>query len=83
MFWAGVSTLSYLPSTFFPTGFSQDSLPIGLQAISVEYNDYVTMDFVRLLTSAAGGFQAHPVTTSYENQSPVTSIGDKPPDLIG
>ena len=78
-----MSTLSYLPSTVFPIGFSQDSLPIGLQAISAEYNDYGAMDFVRLLASATGGFQAHPVTTCYENQSPVTPIGDKPPDLIG
>jgi len=81
-----MSTLSYLPSAVFSTGFSQDSLPIGLQAISAEYNDYVTMDFVRLLVSATGGFQAHPVTTSYENPSPVTSLainGYKLPDLIG
>jgi hypothetical protein len=33
---------------------------MGLQAISAEYNDYMTMYFVRLLTSATGGFQAPP-----------------------
>jgi len=50
------------------------SLSTGLQTISAEYNDYGAMDFVRLLASATGGFQAHPVTTCYENQSPVTLL---------
>lgn len=60
MFWAGVSTVSYLPSTVFPTGLSRNGLPIGLQAISAEYNDYITMDFVNLLTKQTGGFQIPP-----------------------
>ncbi len=60
IFWAGVSTVSYLPSTVFPTGLSRNALPIGLQAISAEYNDYITMDFVNLLTKQIGGFQAPP-----------------------
>ena len=58
MFWAGVSTVSYLPSTVFPTGLSKNGLPIGLQAIGAEYNDYITIDFVHLLTKQIGGFQA-------------------------
>ena len=56
MFWAGISTLCYLPSTVFPTGLSLDAKPIGLQAIGAEYNDYTTIDFVRLLTHHFGGF---------------------------
>lgn len=60
MFWAGVSTVSYLPSTVFPTGLTQNGLPIGLQAISAEYNDYITIDFVSLLTRQTGGFQIPP-----------------------
>ena len=60
MFWAGMSTVSYLPSTVFPTGLTQNDLPIGLQAISAEYNDYITIDFVRLLTQQTGGFQIPP-----------------------
>ncbi|MCP4455212.1 MAG: hypothetical protein GY809_27440, partial [Planctomycetes bacterium] len=31
VFWAGLATLSYLPSTVFPTGLSGEGLPIGLQ----------------------------------------------------
>lgn len=55
MFWAGVGTVSYLPSTVFPTGLTRDGLPLGLQAISAEYNDYITLDFVNLLARHAGG----------------------------
>ena len=60
MFWAGVSTVSYLPSTVFPTGLTQHGLPIGLQVISAEYKDYVTIDFASLLTRQTGGFQIPP-----------------------
>lgn len=60
MFWAGMSTVSYLPSTVFPTGPGQHGLPIGLQAVSAEYNDYITMDFVKLLTERTAGFQIPP-----------------------
>ena len=60
MFWAGMSTVSYLPSTVFPTGLTQNNLPIGLQAISAEYNDYITIDFVRLLAQQTSGFQIPP-----------------------
>jgi len=56
MFWAAISTLCYLPSTVFPVGLSLDGKPIGLQAISAEYNDYTSLAFVRLLTQHLGGF---------------------------
>ena len=56
MFWAGISTPCYLPCTVFPAGLSLDAMPIGLQAISAEYNDYISIDFVRLLTHHLGGF---------------------------
>jgi amidase len=57
MFWAGISTVSYLPTTVFPTGVSEKGLPVGLQAISAEFNDYLTIDFVEMLTKQIGGFQ--------------------------
>ena len=60
MFWAGMSTVSYLPGTVFPAGLAQNGLPIGLQVIGAEYNDYITLDFVRLLTKHTGGFQIPP-----------------------
>lgn len=60
LFWSGVITVAYLPSTVFPTGPSQSGLPIGLQAVSAEFNDYVCIDFARLLAEEMGGFVAPP-----------------------
>jgi amidase len=60
VFWAGVITGPYLPSTVFPTGPSRDGLPIGLQAVSAEFNDYTCIDFARLLAEEFGGFTPPP-----------------------
>jgi amidase len=60
LFWAGIVTTSYLPSTVFPTGPSRDGLPIGLQAVGAEYNDYGTIEFARLVANEIGGFVAPP-----------------------
>jgi amidase len=60
IFWAGLATLCYLPSTVFPMGLSKDGLPIGLQAISAEYNDRTTIEFARLIAQEFGGFRPPP-----------------------
>ncbi len=60
VFWAGLATVSYLPSTVFPTGLSNSGLPIGLQALSAEFNDRATIEFTRLMAAEFGGFQAPP-----------------------
>ena len=60
VFWAGTVTVAHLPSTVFPTGLSNSGLPIGLQAVSAEYNDYVTIDFSRLMAREIGGFTPPP-----------------------
>ncbi len=60
VFWAGTITVAHLPSTVFPTGLSRGGLPIGLQAVGAEYNDYITIDFARLMAGEIGGFQAPP-----------------------
>ena len=56
IFWAGLVTVAHLPSTVFPTGLSQEGLPIGLQAIGAEFHDYITIDFTRLMAEEIGGF---------------------------
>lgn len=56
VFWAGLATLAFLPSTVFPTGLAADGLPIGLQAISAAYNDRTTIEFSRLLAQEIGAF---------------------------
>jgi amidase len=60
LFWAGLITNSYLPSTVFPTGPSRGGLPIGLQAISAPYRDHRTIRFADLITQHIGGFTAPP-----------------------
>ncbi|MBQ76157.1 MAG: amidase [Gammaproteobacteria bacterium] len=60
IFWAGTITVAHLPSTVFPTGPSKEGLPIGLQAVGAEFNDYKTIDFTRLMAQEIGGFQPPP-----------------------
>lgn len=60
IFWAGLTTVSYLPSTVFPTGPSKEGLPIGLQAVGAEYNDHTCIEFARLVADEWGGFVAPP-----------------------
>jgi amidase len=60
LFWAGLITVGYLPSTVFPTGPSAEGLPIGIQAVSAEYNDYTCIDFARLAADEFGGFTPPP-----------------------
>lgn len=60
LFWAGLPTCAYLPSTVFPTGLSAAGLPIGLQAIGPAYGDYLTIDFAAQLAREIGGFTPPP-----------------------
>ena len=60
VFWAGLATLAYLPSTVFPTGLSKNGLPIGLQAIGAEFDDRTTIEFARLVERELGGFVPPP-----------------------
>ena len=60
VFWSGLVTVAHLPSTVFPTGLSQAGLPIGLQAVGAEFNDYITIDFTRLMAQEIGGFSPPP-----------------------
>lgn len=59
-FWAGIIGVAGLPSTVFPTGLSKSGLPIGLQAVSAEFNDRTTIEFAALVEEAMGGFTAPP-----------------------
>ncbi len=60
LFWSGTVTVAHLPSTVFPTGLSKAGLPMGLQAVGAEFNDYTTIDFSRLMARELGGFVAPP-----------------------
>ena len=58
--WAGLITVAHLPSTVFPTGPNSAGLPIGLQAVGREFDDFTTIDFCRLLAEEIGGFVPPP-----------------------
>jgi len=60
LFWAGVISAGHLPSTVFPTGPSAEGLPIGIQAVSAEHNDYGCIEFARLAAAELGGFTPPP-----------------------
>jgi amidase len=49
-----------LPSTVFPTGPSNEGLPIGLQAVSGLYQDKKTIKFCELLSKEIRGFTPPP-----------------------
>ena len=60
VFWAGLVTVAYLPSTVFPTGPGAEGLPIGLQAVSGEFEDRTCIEFARLMAEELGGFLPPP-----------------------
>ncbi len=60
LFFAGLASLSYLPATAAPMGFTKDGLPVGLQIIGPEGEDPTTIEFARLLAAGIGGFMPPP-----------------------
>jgi amidase len=49
VFWAGLTGVSYLPSTVIPTSLDADGLPIGLQIVGPEFSDLITIGVARAL----------------------------------
>jgi amidase len=62
IWWATLTNVGLLPSTTFPCGLGRASgLPCGLEVVSKEYNDLITIDFARLLKAECGyDFQPPP-----------------------
>jgi amidase len=61
VFWSGLPTVSYLPSTAFPAGLGVTSgLPVGLQLVGPEGGDYLTIALAGLLETEAGYVTALP-----------------------
>ena len=60
LFWAGYSCLTYLPATAAPIGQTKDGLPIGVQIVGRQYDDYACIEFAKLLESDYRSFQPPP-----------------------
>ena len=60
VFWAGLTGVSYLPSTVIPTGLNGEGLPIGVQIVGPEFDDLITIGVAQQLE--AMGFTFTPPT---------------------
>jgi len=60
VFWAGLSGVSFLPSTVVPTGPNADGLPIGVQIIGPEYADQITIGLAMRLEQMGFRFMPPP-----------------------
>ena len=60
LFWAGLPSVAYLPSTVAPAGLTRSGLPCGLQIIADYLEDNTALEFARLMEEALGGFKAPP-----------------------
>ena len=60
VFWAGLTGVSYLPSTAIPTGLNGEGLPIGIQIVGPEYGDLITLGAARALEAEGFTFVPPP-----------------------
>ena len=60
IFWSGLTTNAYLPSTIVPTGPNRDGLPIGVQIAGPEYGDLITIGVAKELEKQGFAFVAPP-----------------------
>lgn len=56
MFWAGYSGMAFLPSTVAPIGFSEESLPVGVQIVGPQYGDLTCIEFAKMIERDYHGF---------------------------
>ena len=60
LFWAGLATASFLPSTVAPVGLDGQGLPLGLQIVGPEFADLSTIWLAGALAGLVGGYQPPP-----------------------
>ncbi len=61
VFWSGLSSVCYLPSTVLPAGLDEEGLPLGVQLIGPEYGDLITIGVAKLLEREGLAFQPPPL----------------------
>ena len=60
LFWAGLASCCYLPSTVIPAGPNKDGLPIGIQIVGRQYGDLETIGLAKLLEAEGYAFTVPP-----------------------
>ena len=60
LFWAGYTGAFFLPSTVAPIGLSDDGLPIGVQIVGDQLDDFKCIRFARLLEERYRAFEPPP-----------------------
>jgi len=60
LFWAGLATAPFLPSTVAPVGLTAEGLPVGMQIVGPEFADLSTIWLAGELARLIGGFQPPP-----------------------
>ncbi len=60
MLWAGYSGVTYLPVTAAPIGQTREGLPVGVQFVGKQYDDYTCIQFAKLLEQEYRGFVPPP-----------------------
>jgi len=60
VFWAGLASASYLPSTVIPSGLNDEGLPIGVQIVGPEFGDLITIGAAQMMEAAGFGFTPPP-----------------------
>jgi amidase len=60
LFWAGLATAPFLPSTIAPVGLTPEGLPVGLQIVGPEFADLSSIWLAGQLADLIGGYQPPP-----------------------
>jgi len=60
LFWAGISSVVYLPASAVPVGLTRSGLSCGLQIIGAYLQDRTCIEFARLVAQEFGGFAPPP-----------------------
>jgi amidase len=60
VFWAGLVTVAYLPSTVVPVGRTRAGLPVGMQVVAPYLEDRTSIRFARLIEEVVGGVAPPP-----------------------
>jgi amidase len=62
-YWISIASLSGLPATVSPVGFTKRRLPVGVQILGPMWEDATSIEFAALLSEVTGGFVAPPAFT--------------------